>query len=345
MVPIAGTLVHRRPWDQVEVFGALETLIRAGGQPAAAFPAVVRGLEVERTRRAAGSVLRQAALHGHPLHDALDALAPYARDPDPDLREAHALAALQHAGMGDVVSQVAAVIRHHRPMATFHGALGLIEHQLLDGAPAEVVQARVALDALVEAGPELRASWRAVEPVIRTQLASAEPFWQREAALAAGRAPIALRGADRPAEGLDALVEALARCASHSDDGVAGHCARALGALVEFGASLAAVQTRVEEALDDPREAVRSASSRALSAWRADAGLEARLPAGFSHRRTWATSDDPIEGPCACPHCQAPSAAVIHRWRQRRQFGEDHRVEVHCRTCGVYSIEEHGIDL
>ncbi|MCB9695081.1 MAG: hypothetical protein H6736_25025 [Alphaproteobacteria bacterium] len=343
MVPVASAMHDRKPWDRIEVLGALDALIRAGGDPSAILPDVIGALDVERTREAAGGVLHRAALHGNPIHTALSALAPYAGSRHGGLRDAHTLAALQAAGQGDAVERVGAVIRGLAPYGDLQGAIGLVEHQLLASDTRAVDEARVVLDGLLEAVPDRGAAWLAVVPVLCTQLRSAEPSWRREAAQAAGKARHVLAG---PAPGgrLEPLVEALADCLAHSDDGVAGLAASALGALVATGGSLASVRARVDAALLDPREAVRSAVSPALSAWLVAAGLEETLPPGRSHRRIWALTDTPVEGPVVCPHCGDPDAAVIHRYHHRRQFGEDNLVETCCPACRVYSVETYGYD-
>lgn len=352
MAPVAFALNTIERAEKVSVLHALDALIRAGGDPTAALVVLASTLDDIRTVQPASAALHRAALAGYslaPIREALSKAAAHHRS----VRDVARLDALQRRGQHVDLRRLSAVYERQRPIGNLHGALGLLEDSLLSDVDAELTEARRALEEAERAGSDVYRVWVSFLPIMTRQLGAADHERRERAAaalaqvkFAVGRSPersereaaaLALPLLRPTLDGLTALLE--------GEDAERMASAATIEVFVELGCPLTDVRQRLEVALGDARVEVRAACSRALSAALGRAGEEKPLPPGRSHRRTYASSDTPLEAgrKTRCPNCGALEALVIYESRDRGNTWDDTTVERKCGSCQIYLLERFGL--
>lgn len=353
MRPVAAAAALVDPAQQFEVFHALDALIRAGGDPSAALPTLVRGLGESRTEKQACEALRRAALSGcslAPVREALEKVA--AGSHGGSVSAVQRLETLQRRGMQAELRRLSIVYAQQRPYGNLHGGIGLVEESLLASDDSDLASARHALAELERAGSDFYLCWIALVPVLRGHLRRPDSGRREQAAKALGQLSFAITNSTKleKAEAvrriLALLYPVLAELAAllGGDDAERTAAATTIEVFAEIGCPLSDIRDRLEAALGDDRVDVRSACSRALSTALQRTGAEARLPLGRSHRRTYAASDTPLsdQRPTRCPQCDAQMASVIYESRSRGNTWDDTTIELKCSSCGIYSVESFG---
>lgn len=337
--------------ERVTVFGALDIVVRAGGDASAAFPAAAEATRDWRAAAAAGRLLRIAAHAGWSLLPVLDALqAGAASSREGEVHRALRLGRLQAAGEHDAVAALAEIDDAH-PVGNFRAALGLLEAQLLSADTSARAEAQTTLAALRDAGSDLFAAWQALVPLLRRNLAHGDGDARGEAARMFGQVRFTPRYARDPeaaeaalAANLETVLPVLGAALADTSAYVAGQAAEAIDVYVELGASAAAVRGELTAALQHDAPFVRQHASHALSTWLRAAGEEAELPRGYSHRRRYADTDAAIrdERMGRCELCGAEAVVVIWEDADISQTHAHITVETRCEACGVYGEQHHG---
>ncbi len=333
------------------IYGALEIVVRAGGDATPGFSAAAVAVGDRSTASAAGRFLRVAALAGGSLVPVLDALeAAAAGTHEREFRRALSLGRLQRAGEADAIRTLAQVHDAH-PVANLVEAIGLMEAQLLAPAPAAEAEARAALAGLGAAGADLFRAWQHLTPLLVRTLAAGDEGQRIEAVRALGQVRHTPRYASDEARAraqlpglLEPLMLPLAAALADPSAVVAGAAATTLDLFVELGASAHAVRAELEAALGHHLVDVRQHASHCLSSWLRAAGEEAELPSGYSHRRRYAASDVALEAgrPGTCALCGAPEVRTIWKDEDISQTHAHITVETLCGACGMYEEQHTG---
>lgn len=319
MEPVAQRLSGS---DEMDALHALDALVRAGGDPRRVLPRVAAELKRSRFRSAAAKVLVRAALGGASLVEVVDTLD---RAPSDEwVERARRLAKLEHRP--GVVAKLAVAYANQVPMGDLHGAIGLLERQLLAGGGDEV------LEELLAAGRDRYRCWRAMIPSMVWGLA-AEPD---EAARAMGKVRFLSPPADDVREVGQPLVGPIV---ARLWDTV--EAAETLEVLVRLGCSLDGTTDAVDAARSHPSVGVRSACSRALTRHRVREGLEEEAMPGLSRRRVYAPSEAPLEGVTVCRACGG-KAEILYRNEDASQVHVDGLAEWRCTLCGSYGEDRWG---
>lgn len=350
MAPVASAFESIEAGERGRVLDALDTLIRAGGDPADAVPTLARALADARTVPKACVALHRAALAGHSIASVREPLAQASTGGSRRaVRSVERLVALEQRGLHAELRRLRTVHEQQRPIGNLHGGIGVVEDALLSDVDEEVVAARLALTEMERAGSDHHACWMAMLPVLSARVRSPDRERREEAASALGQISFAVRSSsafarDEAAQrtlphlhpALDGLTALLAEGGAESVI-----AARTIESFLEIGCPLGELRPRLDAALADPRVEVRSACSRGLSTALQRAGTEARLSPGRSHRRTYASADTPVEGrgKVRCPSCAGEAAAVIYEWRDRGNTWDETILEIRCPACRLYAVE------
>jgi hypothetical protein len=347
LVRLQSAAARERP----TIYGALEIVVRAGGDATPGFAAAAVAVGDRSTASAAGRFLRVAALAGGSLVPVLDALeAAGAGTHEREVRRALSLGRLQRAGETDAIRTLAQVHDAH-PVANLVEAIGLLEAQLLAQVPEAEAEARAALAGLGAAGADLFRAWQHLTPMLVRTLAAGDEGQRTEAVRALGQVrhtpPYASDEARARAELpglLDPLMLPLAAALADPSAVVAAAAATTLDIFVELGASARAVRAELAAALGHDRVDVRQHASHCLSSWLRAAGEEAELPGGHSHRRRYAASDAPLDGgrPGTCALCGAPEVRIIWKHEDISQTHAHITIETLCGACGMYGEQHAG---
>jgi hypothetical protein len=348
--PLLARLQSTAARQRSTIYGALEIVVRAGGDATPGFAAAAAAVGDRYTASAAGRFLRVAALAGGSLVPVLDALeAAGAGTHEREVLRALSLGRLQRAGEADAIRTLAQVHDAH-PVANFVEAIGLMEAQLLAQAPAAEAEARAALAGLGSAGADLFRAWQHLTPLLVRTMAEGDEDQRTEAVRSLGQVrytPPYASDETRARAELPGLLEPLMLplAAALADPGavVASAAATTLDLFVELGASAHAVRAALAAALHHDLVVVRQHASHCLSSWLRAAGEEAKLPSGHSHRRRYAASDAPLEGGRrdTCGLCGAPEVRTIWKAEDVSQTHAHITVETLCGACGIYG-EQHG---
>ncbi len=138
---------------------------------------------------------------------------------------------------------------------------------------------------------------------------------------------------------------------------VAEHAARALYACFLKGGDLSAALPTLIASLDSPLIEVRSVAARIVSRYKILRGEETPLklhpsfkvpPAtrksswavNISHRRTYATSDDAVQGEISrpCGACNSEKTQCIYAENRSGEELPTKEIEYKCNTCGKYTL-------
>ncbi len=346
MAPVAATFPLPDSRDRADTMMALATLIRAGGDPTPALPALAQALSDRHCRSAAVTTLRRAALAGWPLdpiHPTLQALD----DPRGELATVRRLAFLEHPRREHAIAALKQV-HANQPVGNLRTGIGLVE-QLLASSESQAL-ADAVLAELLAAGRDAYKTWFALLPALRHVLAEG-PDDQRVRALNTLSQfrfvpGYALELDEEPAR--VAALPTLERCLLDIAPHLAAPAARvaiaaaeAVQVLTRAGASLDGVRAQVDVALDHAQVSVRSACSIALSQYLRRTGDEPELGEGASYRRTYSRSDEPVTDgdPRVCGLCGAQQVRIIYSEDDGAQFYRLYTSESHCGACGRYFPE------
>lgn len=345
MGPVAATFPLPDYRDRHGTMHAIDALVRAGGDPTPALSALVEALGDRHCRGSAIGALRRAALAGwslEPVREALEA----ADDPHGDVAKVCRLAFAVHPEREARVEALQQIYAQ-QPVGNLREGLGLVEH-LLNSNDAEVrAIADRAITELLDAGPDLYRTWFALLPALRHVLEHGGDAERRDAletladfrvtlSYTAGHSEAEAREAARPE--LEALLVSVVPQLASSSVRVATQAAEVVRRFAEQGASLADVRDAVDTALRDPRVAVRSECSTALSHDLRRIGEEPELPHHAAYRRTYALDDRPVDDaePRVCALCGAKATRFIYQADNGAQFYRVYTSELHCTACGRY---------
>lgn len=308
---------------------SLARLVQDGGDISAQVPALLRGLAdpdaTVRTRCA--QALRHHALTG----GALPTEALSVSDTE-QAREIRRLAVLAEY---DGLLQAIGALQEAWQRGGLRGPLAVLEGNLSD--PREPVQrrARSAILACSEQPEERTACATSMAPGMRDALSCGEPERQLQATRAVGM----LAGLGADVADCVGLLGALL-----SEQSLARAAGGALLGLVRAGVEVDDALPALEAALQAPQPWPNDNASRALSHYRLSRDEEEVLPANCSHRRIYATSDEPLPGEtrtCPCGVCGSARTVCILADAVGSGAGCHYWWEFLCLDCGRYTEDEH----
>lgn len=304
--------------EKKHAIAGIGELIRVGADPSAALSVLAIAAGTHRMEEAAGRALRDAVERGFDLTPILPTLrATWAAGDTFTRGRLEPVLRLQRVAERHGAAVVARVARHS-------GAVGrLLEEALAGDGPHAAALSQ--LDAPTPSPAFVRAAL-ARSSLRGFAIQTLEVIARRE-------------GAAARAQLQDALPAVAAALEMPEDAGVAARC---ISAALAIGCDPAPIRSAIDAARAGEAREVRVDLSRALSKRLVEAGQEAPLPSGQSHRRTYAVDDTPIDPtPRPCARCGGATLLIYAHHEGGNTWAED-LAERRCTACGVYFISVAG---
>lgn len=345
MAPVADTFPFPDYRDRPSTILALDALIRAGGDPTPALPALAQALGDRHCAAGAAHTLRRAALAGFDL-EPLRAVLNASDDDRGELHAVRRLAFMDRPDRRDILAQLAQVYADQR-VGNLSEGIGLVEELLGSADAATRSIGDDVLSALLAAGRDLYRCWFALLPALRRVLARGDTTQRRRALRALDqfrctpKYAVGLSEGEAAEQALPTLTALLVDVAPLLATDSARAAATVILHFTERGASAEGVVEALTQALTHADDQVRSACSQALSLHLARTGAEEALPQGASWRRSFATTDDPLrpaDKPARCARCGELAARTIYEHNDGAQFYSTTTWETRCAACGVYQV-------
>ncbi|MCA9663701.1 MAG: hypothetical protein KC486_35560 [Myxococcales bacterium] len=345
MVPVADTFPFPDYRDRPSTVLALNALIRAGGDPTPALPALAQALGDRHCAAGAIGTLRRAAIAGFDL-EPLRAVLEATDDDSGELHTVRRLAFMERPDRKDTLARLAQVYANQR-VANLREGIGLVEELLGSPEPATRDVGDSVLAGLLAAERDLYRCWIALLPALRHFLARGTATQRRQALRALDqfrytpKYAVGLTKRQASKQALPTLTALLVDVAPLLATDAAGEAAAVILQFTELGAAAEGVVEALNQALTHADDQVRSACSQALSLHLARTGAEETLPKGVSWRRSFATTDDPLrpaEKPARCARCGELAARTIYEHNDGAQFYSTTTWETRCAACGVYAV-------
>ncbi|MCB9794878.1 MAG: hypothetical protein H6741_19405 [Alphaproteobacteria bacterium] len=349
MAPVAATFPFPDHRDRPDTVTAIDALIRAGGDPTPALPALARALEDRHVRAGALSALRRATLAGHSLESIRGPLEA-AEDPRGEVAKLRGLAFFQHPSREATIASIRRV-HDNQPFGNLRGGIGIVEQLITSEGPEARRLGDAALVELLAAGEDAYRTWLALLPALRWVLRRGAVGQGREALHALQQLRYTLKHASALGEdealgrALPTLEAVLLEVAPLLEGELAAPAAQLVHAWAELGVSLEGARGRIEAALKHPDAVVRSECSQGLTLHLRRTDEEPRLPRGVSRRRVYAADDTPLRpgaAPGICVQCGATAVHVIYEENDGMQFYSTTTVESRCGACGLYFVAYYG---